>query len=379
MDLSFTKARPPDSRCPSHRRLLPLLVLLLFAAPARRVAAQANGQFSRDTSQVYSYVEQAPALPGGGGNLALIKAVQRFLLLPAEVREGRTEGRVYVRIIIGVSGVVRQITVAQPLSPACDAAALAAVKRLPRLLPGRYQGRPVAVRLTVPVMFLSPHHVFTASEVARPAQFPGGEDALEQYLQKNKNTPLEVQQRDLQGRVTLRFVLKPDGRIGATEILTSLCPSCDEEALRLVRDFPRWQPALGYDDQPVAMHQTLQLWFRPPPPPAGTAPPVPETQVYSQVEQMPTIPGCEGPTAIQASLQELIIYPERAADGEGQVSFVVEPDGRVTRPVMVQGISGAMDEAVLAAALRLPRFVPGRHQGQPVAVRLLVSVVVDIR
>ena len=374
----LTQARQSDNHCPPQWRRL-LLVLLLFTATIQRAAAQADGQFLRDTSQVYSYVEQAPALPGGGGNLALIKAVQQLLLLPAEVREGRTEGRVYVRVIIGVRGVARQAIVAQHLSPACDAAALAAVKRLPRLLPGRYQGQPVAVLLTVPVMFLSPRHVFAASEVARPAQFPGGEAALEQYLQKNKNTPPDVQQRDLQGRVTLRFVLKPDGRIGATEILTSLCPSCDEEALRLVRGFPRWQPALGYDDQPVAMRQTLQIWFRPPPPPAGMAPPVPETQVYSQVEQMPTLPGREGPATVQVALQELITYPKRAADGEGQVSFVVEPDGRVTRPVMVQGISGAMDEAVLAAALRLPRFVPGRHQGQPVAVRLVVPVVVDIR
>ena len=359
---------------PSYRLLLGVLCATLpFCA-----SAQYYGQYPADTSQVFSQVEQMPALPKGGGNLTLVKAIQPLLQLPTEVREGRVEGRVLVRMVIGVSGVPRQATVLQSLSPACDAAALAAVKRLPRLLPGRYNGMPVAVLLTVPVMFLSPRHVYAATEVARPAQFPGGNAALEQYLQENRATPAEVKLRDLQGRVVVRFVLKADGRVGATEVVTSLCAGCDDEALRLVRSFPRWQPALGYDGQPVAMAQVLNIWFQPPPPPAGIAPPVPENQVFTQVEEMPALPGRSGPEGIQAALQELIAYPERTTDGEGQVSFVVEPDGRVTRPVMLKRLSAPVDQAVLAAALRLPRFQPGRQDGRPVAVRLTVPIVIAL-
>ena len=378
MDTRPIPPRHSSRRCQHRQRRLPLLLLLLVLA-AYPSAAQRYNQYASDTAQVFSYVEQMPALPSGGGNLALVKAVQKQLPLPAEVREGRTEGRVFVRVVIGVSGVGRQAAVVQSLSPACDAAALAAVRKLPRLVPGRYNGQPVATMLTIPVMFLSPRHIFTANEVARQAQFPGGEAALEQYLEQHKTLPAEVKQRDLKGRATVRFVLKPDGRVGASEIANSLCASCDDEALRLVRSMPRWQPALGYDDQPVAVYQTLHIWFQPPPPPAGIAAPVPENQVYTQVAQMPTLPGREGPTAVQTALQELIAYPERADNGEGQVSFVVEPDGRVTRPIMLRSISNTMDEAVLAAALRLPRFEPGRHNGQPVAVRLIVPVVVAIR
>lgn len=359
-----------------RQRQLLSLCLLWLGGLARPAAAQRYDRYAIDTTQIFNYVDQLPTLPNGGGNLALAKAVQQQVKLPIEVREGRTEGRVFVRVVIGVSGVARQATVIQSVSPACDAAALAAVKKMPRLQPGLYQGQPVAVLLTVPVMFLSPRHVYATNEVSRQAQFPGGDAALEQYLQKNKATPEEVKLRDLKGRVTVRFVLKADGRIGATEVLNSLCPPCDDEALRLVRSFPRWQPALGYDEQPVAVSQAVNVWFSPPPPPAGVAAPVPENQVYSQVAQMPELPG-NG--SLQAALQELIAYPERITNGTGQVSFVVEPDGRVTRPVMLQPISPEMDEAVLAAALRLPRFTPGQHRGQPVAVRLAVPVVVEIR
>ena len=371
----FLEARKQCSQPLLHRLLLLLLALTITAGTA---AAQSYRAALADTAQVFSFAEQMPALPGGGGNLALVKAVQKLVQLPAEVREGRTEGRVYVRVVIGVSGVARQAAVVQRLSPACNAAALTAVRHLPRLLPGRYNGQPVAVLLTVPVVFLSPHHVYAATEVTRPAQFPGGNAALEQYLQKNKVSPPEVKQRDLMGHVTVRFVLKPDGRVGASEIINSLGTSCDNEALRLVRGFPRWQPALGYDDQPVAMYQTLDVDFSPPPPPAGTAPPVPEIQVYFRVEQMPELPGRSGADAVQTALQELIQYPELTTNGEGQVSFVVEPDGRVTRPSMRKSINGAIDEAVLTAALRLPRFIPGRHNDQAVAVLLLVPVIIDI-
>ena len=128
---------------------MPLLLLLLTACAAK---AQHYGQYAIDTTQVFSYVEQTPALPSGGGNLALVKTVQKLLLLPAEVRKGRTEGCVFVRVVIGVSGVAWQVEVAQSLNSACDAAAVAAVKQLPRFEPGRHNGQPVAVRLVVPVL-----------------------------------------------------------------------------------------------------------------------------------------------------------------------------------------------------------------------------------
>ena len=98
---------------------------------------------------------------------------------------------------------------------------------------------------------------------------------------------------------------------------------------------------------------------------------------------MPTLPGREGPTAVQAALQKLITNLKRTDNGEGQVSFVVEPDGRVTCPVTLRFISSTMNnstmnKAVLTATLRLPHFEPSHHNSQPVAVRLAVPAVIDI-
>jgi outer membrane biosynthesis protein TonB len=83
--------------------------------------------------------------------------------------------------------------------------------------------------------------------------------------------------------------------------------------------------------------------------------------------------------AVQAALQELITNPERADNGEDQVSFVVEPDGRVTCPVVLRSIGSTMDKAVLTMTTRLPCFGPGRRHGQPVAVAAAVPAVIIIR
>ena len=355
------------------------LLAPLAAPPA---AAQFfYNQYPADTSRLYSYVEQMPALPGGGGNAALVRAVQRRLVLPPDVAAGRLEGRVFVRLVVGVSGVARQYAIAQSLSPSADAAALAAVRQLPRLLPGRLNGTAVAVPLTLPVLFYGPRHVFAATEVAQAARFAGGPEALERYVRQGLRPPPEVQQRDLRGRTVVRAVVLPSGRIGATEVVASLCGPCDDEALRVVRAMPRWQPALGYDDRPVAVSQTFNLWFEPPPPPAGTPAPVPEAQVFDYADPLPALPtGPATPAALAQALLERLDYPDRSLGGQGQVAFVVEPDGRVTRPVILKSFANdALDEAVLRAALQLPRFVPGRVRGQAVAVRLAVPLVVELR
>lgn len=106
---------------------------------------------------------------------------------------------------------------------------------------------------------------------------------------------------------------------------------------------------------------------------------MPENQVYAQTEQMPGLPDGSGEATIQALIQELIRYPEHVVSGNTQVSFVVEPDGRVTRPVLFSSLGTATDEAILNAVLRLPHFEPGRQRGQTVAVRLRVPVSIKIR
>ncbi|GAA4378820.1 hypothetical protein GCM10023186_15710 [Hymenobacter koreensis] len=218
--------------------------------------------------KVYTYVEQMPAIGGSPGGVTA--AVQTALKLPVEVREGRTAGLVFVKFVVRANGSVTDAVVARSLCASCDEAALTAVNSLTGFEPGKQNGRAVPVQLTVPVPMYGPNHVFDGGQVAVQASFPGGGTALRQYMTDKLREPKVLKQENLRGAVEVRFVIQNDGRIGAAEVVRRLCRSCDEEALRLVRDMPRWTPARNAAGQPVAQRQNVIIPM--PVKPAETAP-----------------------------------------------------------------------------------------------------------
>lgn len=77
------------------------------------------------------------------------------------------------------------------------------------------------------------------------ASFPGGVPAMMKYLSKNIQYPERGIQAGAQGRVTLRFVVGKDGQIENVTVAKGVpgCPECDQEAVRVVRGMPKWNPA----------------------------------------------------------------------------------------------------------------------------------------
>jgi TonB family protein len=102
-------------------------------------------------------------------------------------------------------------------------------------------------------------------------------------------------------------------------------------------------------------------------------------KIYTYVAQMPQLPEGGGLLEIVQVVQNKISYL-KAAPGEvvpsGKVlaSFVVDADGTVQRVKIVKGLSPSFDTAVLAAVQQLPRFEPGKQDGQPVAVAYTIPV-----
>lgn len=109
--------------------------------------------YSTGPNRVYTYAEQMPQLPTGGGDYAILAAVQKNLVYPEAAKQTKVEGRVFVKFVIGADGVVRDVQAAKGLGSGCDEAAVAAVRQLPILKPGKQNGCPVAVAYTLPVTF----------------------------------------------------------------------------------------------------------------------------------------------------------------------------------------------------------------------------------
>jgi len=97
--------------------------------------------------------------------------------------------------------------------------------------------------------------------VDRPPLFIGGDAALAAYTTQLQY-PLQAQERNIQGQVTIGFIIDTQGHTSAHHVLRSIGGGCDQEALRVAKTIPNeWIPAL-VGTQPVPVEYELTLTFR---------------------------------------------------------------------------------------------------------------------
>lgn len=106
-----------------------------------------------DGRKVYTYVEQMPALPGGGSVNAIIKAIQEKLVYPKLEKKDQVDGMVFASFIVEADGSVKEPRIIKGLRAPYDEAVLASVRQLPHFIPGKQNGQAVAVSFTVPIKF----------------------------------------------------------------------------------------------------------------------------------------------------------------------------------------------------------------------------------
>lgn len=146
----------------SHRRramatslgLLPVLGLLLLIgstegwSPDYGWSRPVKQVFKSDSTSIYTYVEQMPELPTGGG-LARICDTLSYQAQRRLTRAGQSaQGTVRISWVVSRQGHPCQLQLEQGLSAVADSAVVAAVRELPALHPGKQNGHAVAVRLT---------------------------------------------------------------------------------------------------------------------------------------------------------------------------------------------------------------------------------------
>ena len=73
-------------------------------------------------------------------------------------------------------------------------------------------------------------------------EFPGGDEKLMEFLQQNIKYPDEAIEAGAYGRVFVGCVIEKDGSIGEVRLLRGIGYGCDEEAMRVVKMKPKWQP-----------------------------------------------------------------------------------------------------------------------------------------
>jgi TonB family protein len=229
----------------------------------------------------------------------------------------------------------------------------------------------LVLAMSLPLMSTSQNTTDIYRSVEQMPQFPGGEVALMKYIMSHVNYP---EGSDQKGTVILQFVVETDGSIGQVRVVRSLGEAFDQEAIRLVKSLPNFTPG-RQNGQPVPVWYTLPVRFsnrsgepRPSDAPSSFDQDSPnDSIIYKSVEQMPQFPGAEA--GLLKYIKSHVNYPE-GSDQEGVVilQFVVKTDGSIGQVRVLRSLGEAFDQEAIRLVKSLPKFTPGRQNGQPVAV-----------
>ena len=106
---------------------------------------------------------------------------------------------------------------------------------------------------------ISPDTIFRVTEVS--PEFPGGMQALMDYLNANVNYPADCREAQIQGRVLVSFVVEKDGSIKNATVVKGVHPLLDAEARRVISAMPNWKPGMQHGT-PANVEFTIPVNFR---------------------------------------------------------------------------------------------------------------------
>jgi TonB family protein len=242
--------------------------------------------------------------------------------------------------------------------------------------------------------------------VEQMPEFPGGVEAMMQYVVDNVKYPQDAINEGKSGRVFVSFVVEKDGRVSNVKVMKGVCESIDKEAVRVVSSMPRWYAGM-HKGEPVRVRYMMPIKFQARDltgdgetdaamvrmedenghsyhidrsvetdnqRKAGMKPD--KNGVYQIVEEMPQYPG--GEKAMMEYVAKNVAYPQEARDkeisGRVFVSFVVEKDGSIGEVKVMRGIGGGCDEEAVRVIKGMPKWKPGKQEGKPVRVSYMMPI-----
>lgn len=237
--------------------------------------------------------------------------------------------------------------------------------------------------------------------VEKAPVFPGGTEAFGKYLAKNVKYPAADRENNIKGKVYVSFVVERNGKL--TDIVALRGPSATlkAEAVRVLTNSPAWKPGVQ-GGKPVRVQYTVPINFtlggeqgaltagaqqktsktqvKFPPPVVKPAPPVAKNpkdgDIYVAVENQPKFPG--GMEGLGNYLSKNIKYPaadrENNIQGKVYVSFVIEPDGKLTKVEAVRGPSETMKAEAVRVMEGSPEWIPGEQSGKKVRTQYTVPI-----
>ena len=92
--------------------------------------------------------------------------------------------------------------------------------------------------------------------------FPEGNGALMKYISENIRYPQAAKDANTQGKVIVQFVVEKDGRVGEAKVVRGVDKNLDEEAIRVCKSLPKFNPGKDANGESVRVLYTLPVTFK---------------------------------------------------------------------------------------------------------------------
>lgn len=135
--------------------LFSFLLSTLYAQTSSDTLTKTRKVSQRDTAkhETLAYAEQLPSFPGGED--AFKKYLRDSIKYPESAKRKGKEGTSYVAFTVTKTGDIESVEIAKgiPGAPELDAEAVRVIQAMPKWTPGIMNGKPVKVKVTVPIRF----------------------------------------------------------------------------------------------------------------------------------------------------------------------------------------------------------------------------------
>ena len=215
-----------------------------------------------------------------GGSAVWLDNLKKNFKYPAEDGTGGPQGTVSVSFIVTETGEIESVSLfgksgigmnMSDVDAACEKEAVRAVSLLPKVEPIIKNGKPQRVEFILPVFLATyaPHPITSPNTYSEPPlenaekqpEFKGGNDAMLEFIASNMQYPAKAVEKGTQGVVYVKFVVDKTGKLTNIQAERGLGRGCDEEAVRIIKSMPDWNPGLNKGEQ-VNVKQLLMIKFK---------------------------------------------------------------------------------------------------------------------
>jgi hypothetical protein len=256
-----------NSILPMKEILFSILIILL-------ANSQIYSQENDSTDIIIDYIEEMPMFPGGLDSIwCFLESNYRFDKLNSD-----SESVSYViKFVIDTSGKAIDFkfigTIPKDKINLNDSPKkmeiLRVLELMPRWEPARQNSKKVpcsfVLQINTPVYFRCKSFQVDEKIEAQPdrlAKFnwdgKTNQERIDNFVYKNLRW---IQEPECYGKIVIKCVVEKNGKLSNFQFLRKLCPEQDHEAVRVLKEMPRWEPALK-DGKPVRSYVVIPFVYR---------------------------------------------------------------------------------------------------------------------